>query len=454
MKLIDTHCHLEMKQFDEDRDQMISRAREAGLEALITIGSDYQSNRDALGLAHLYDFVYASVGIHPHEAKDFNEDIHDQLKKWTRDEKVVAVGETGLDYYYDNSPREVQKEVFARHLGLAAETGLPAVIHSRDAKEDTMAILRDSGITRGVLHCFSGDGDMAEKAMMMGLHISFAGPVTFKKAAALREVVKLIPDDYLLIETDAPYLTPVPHRGKRNESSYIVHTARAIAQLRGVGIDDIARLTTLNAKRLFNIGSITNVGAITYKIRNSLYLNITNRCTNRCSFCIRTQSDFVKGHNLRLAGEPSADELIEAIGDPTRYKEIVFCGYGEPLLRLDVVKEVGEWVKANGGHIRINTNGHANLIHKRNILPELQHFVDSMSISLDAQDAETYNKLCMPIYEEAFKGVIDFIDEAKKYISGVQLTVVDADSVDLKKCEEIAEEAGVGFRIRKLDSVG
>ncbi len=454
MKFIDTHCHLEMKQYDEDREEMIFRAGEAGLEALITIGSDYRSNPAALDLAHTYGCIYASVGIHPHDAKDFTGDIYTQLKEWTQDKRVVAIGETGLDYYYDNSPRDVQREVFARHLALARETGLPVIVHSRDAKEDTMDILRDSGISRGVLHCFSGDREMAEKAMMMGLRISIAGPVTFKKATDLKEIVKLVPDDYLLIETDAPYLTPVPYRGKRNEPAYIVHTAKAVAELRGVAIDDIARLTTLNAKRLFAIGRIADTGAIAYKIRNSLYLNITNRCTNRCAFCIRTQSDFVKGHNLRLSREPSAADLKGAIGDPALYKEIVFCGYGEPLLRLDVVREVGEWVKGKGGHVRINTNGHANLIHKRNILPEIRHFVDSLSISLDAQDAETYNKLCVPVYEDAYRGVMDFIRESKKYIPSVQVTVVDAEEVDLKKCEEMARKAGVGFRVRKLDVVG
>ncbi len=443
-----------MSQFNNDRDEVILRARDAGLEALITIGSDLESNTLALKIAEKYHFVYSTVGIHPHDSKDFNDEIRDDIIKWSKNEKVVAIGETGLDYHYDNSPRDVQRKVFESHLELAKNLNLPAVIHSRKAKDDTLDILQRSGITKGVLHCFSGDWEMAEKAMMMGLHISIAGPVTFKKATSLQEIVKLIPDDYLLIETDAPYLTPVPYRGKRNEPSYIVHTAKAVAKLRGVMINDIARLTTLNAKRLFKISGIADKGEIAYKIRNSLYLNITNRCTNRCSFCIRAQSDFVKGHNLRLSREPSTDELKEAIGDPTTYKEVVFCGYGEPLLRLDVVKEVGEWVKNNGGHVRLNTNGHANLIHKRNILPELQHFVDSMSISLDAQDEETYNKLCIPIYKNAYAGVIGFIDEAKKYISSVQLTVVDAESVDLKKCEEIAQKAGVGFRVRKLDIVG
>src|SRR3990172_1983306 len=280
-----------------------------------------------------------------------------------RNPKIVAIGEIGLDYHYDNSPREIQKEIFKRQLALAIETGLPVVIHSREAKKDTLEIIKESGINKGVLHCFSGDMDMAEKAMAMGFYISMAGPVTFKNAKKPREIAKEIPDDYLLIETDAPYLAPEPFRGKRNEPSYLVHTARTIAELRGISTEDIARITTLNAKRLFRIGQIQEKGEIAYKIRDSLYLNITNRCTNNCSFCIRFITDYVKGHNLRLLHEPTENELKSAIGNPSHYKEIVFCGYGEPLIRLDAVKSLSQWIKQNKGMVRINTNGHGNLIH-------------------------------------------------------------------------------------------
>jgi TatD DNase family protein len=454
MEFIDTHCHLEMGQFDNDRDEVILRARDSGLEALITIGSDLESNTLALKIAEKYPFVYTSVGIHPHDSKDFNDKIRDDIIGWSKIDKVVAIGETGLDYHYDNSPREVQRRVFENHLELAKDLDLPAVIHSREARNDTLDILQRSGITKGVLHCFSGDEKMAEMAMMMGLHISFAGPVTFKKATDLQEIVKLIPDDYLLIETDAPYLSPVPFRGKRNEPSFIVHTARSIAEIRGVSVDDVARITTINARKLFNTGNVPETGEIAYKIRNSLYLNITNRCTNRCTFCIRGQKNFVKGHNLRLSHEPSSEELIDAIGDPAKYKEVVFCGYGEPFLRLDVVKEVASWIKEKGGHVRINTNGHGNIIHKRNILPELEEIIDSLSISMDAPDADSYDKLCAPTYKDAYPGILDFIIESKKFIQSIQVTVVDTGDIDIKRCKEIADDMGVGFRTRKLDIVG
>lgn len=455
--MIDTHCHLEMDAFNKDRDDVIKRAKDSNIEAIITIGSDFRGCKRAVELSKKYDIVYASVGIHPHDAKDFTDEIFNQIKEWTHtspENKILAIGEIGLDYHYNHSPREIQLDVFRKQLLYSKEKNLPVVIHSREAKRDTLSILQELEITRGVMHCFSGDAEMAEKVMAMGLYISIAGPVTYKNANRLREIAKIIPDEYLLIETDAPYLTPEPLRGKRNEPSFIFNTAKVIAELRGITVEDVDRITTLNAKRLFKIGEIPQKGEIAYKIRDSLYLNITNRCTNKCSFCIRFHSDYVKGHHLRLEREPSEAELKEAIGDPSIYKEVVFCGYGEPLLRLDLVKAVASWIKEKGGKVRINTNGHGNLIHKKNILPELKGIVDTISVSLDAHDSKTYDAICKPLFKGAFKEVINFIKEAKKYIPEVVATVVEMEGVDIDKCKEIANLLGVKLRIRKLDVVG
>ncbi len=453
--LLDTHCHLEMAEFDEDRDAVIQRAKEAGIDAVITVGSDLEGNIGSLRLSEKYDFIYSSVGIHPHDAKDFTEEVYKKVRGWAASSpKIVAIGETGLDYHYDNSPRDIQKEVFKKHLLLAKELELPVIIHSREAKKDTLEILGDSGISRGVLHCFSGDMGMAEKAMEMGLYISIAGPVTFKNAKKLRETAEAIPDDYLLIETDAPYLTPEPFRGRRNEPAFLVNTAEKIAEVRRVSLEDIARITTLNAKRLFRIGKSIQEGEIAYKIRDSLYLNITNRCTNKCSFCVRFHSDYVKGHNLRLSVEPTEEELKTAIGDPVQYKEIVFCGYGEPFLRFEIVKNLARWIKERGGRVRINTNGHGNIINRRNILPELKGFVDVISVSLDASDEKVYNRICNPDFKNAFHEVISFIKEARQYIPDVQATVVEMEGVDVEKCRKITDKLGVKLRVRKLDVVG
>ncbi len=451
---IDTHCHMEMVEFDPDRDEVFARSRAAGIASFITIGSDLEGTLKGVALADQYDGISCAVGIHPHDAKDFTAETYHRLKELTRKTTVVAIGETGLDFHYDHSPRDVQRRVFEQHLLLAREVGLPVVIHCREAFSDALQIVRNSGITNGVFHCFSGDRAMAEQVMALGFCISLAGPVTFRKAQGLQELARMVPDDYLLIETDAPYLTPEPFRGKRNEPAYLVYTAKKIAELRGVRLQDVARITTLNAKRLFRIGQLPDKGEIAYQIRDSLYLNITNRCTNRCSFCVKFHSDYVKGHRLRLSHEPTEEELKDAIGDPARYREIVFCGYGEPLLRLETVTNVAHWITSRRGRVRINTNGHANLIHGRNIIPELKGIVDSISISLDAQDEDTYNRICGPAFPDAFNAVIRFIREAKESVPDVQVTVVKMPGVDIAKCSEIAGQLGVAFRVRELDVVG
>jgi TatD DNase family protein len=444
-----------MSSFDNDRTDVLDRAAESGIKYIVNAGSDRAGNIKGLELSAAHPQIYSAVGIHPHDASTLDKALYSELKKWLKQPKVVAVGEIGLDYHYLHSPKGVQIDAFKRQIALAKDAGLPIIVHSREAKRDTLRILREEITdTPGVMHCFSGDINMAKKAMELGFYISIAGPVTFKNAKELREVVKVIPDEFLLIETDAPYLTPVPMRGKRNEPSFIKNTAKAIADIRGVSISDIARITRINAMKLFRIGENVDKGEIAYKIRDSLYLNITNKCTNKCSFCIRFRTSYVKGHNLRLERVPTALQLIKAIKDPKAYEEIVFCGIGEPFLRLDIVKKVSKWIKDNGGNVRINTNGHGSIINERNIVPELKGLVDSFSISLDAENESKYKKLCKPTVENAFQGVLSFAKEARKITPDVTLTVVNVPQVDLEKCRVIAEELGVNFRIRKFNVVG
>lgn len=453
--MIDTHCHLEMETFDDDREEVIKRAEEADIEYIINPGSDREGNIKGLRLSSKYSHVYSAVGIHPHDAKYLDKSLFDELRRWVERPKVVAIGEIGLDYHYLHSTKGVQVEAFIKQIALARELDLPVIVHSREAKNDTIRILREEASdVDGVLHCFSGDTKMAKEAMELGFHISIAGPVTFNNAKTLREIAGYVPDEFLMIETDAPYLAPVPMRGKRNEPSFLRHTAQLISEIRGISLNDLARITTLNAMRLFKLGSISREGEIAYKIRDSLYLNITNRCTNKCGFCVKSRTSYVKGHNLRLEKEPSALQIIKAIHSPGAYKEIVFCGIGEPLLRLDVVKKVSEWVKKNGGRVRINTNGQGNLIHGKDILPELRGIVDSISVSLDAENAKKYEKICKPAVKGAFEGVLSFIREAAKVIPDVKATVVRIPGVNIEKCREIAKGLGVELRVRDFDMVG
>ena len=456
--LIDTHAHLEMPQFDGDRDEVIKRTVESGISLIIDVGSDLSGSRTALELARRYDFIYASAGIHPHEVKGVTIETYKEIRELLSDPKVVAVGEIGLDYYKDYSPRDIQQREFINQIRIAKEFKKPVIVHSRDAREDTLKILKDEKVSEigGIMHCFSGDEEMAKICMDMGFYISFAGPVTYPNADKLRKVVKSIPTNRLLTETDCPYLAPQQMRGKRNEPAYVRYVAEKIAEVKGLSLEDIERIIELNVYNLFRIGRPDKMGRRTYKIRNSLYLNITNRCTNECFFCTRISDPWVQGYNLRLEGEPSAEDIIKEIGDPKVYDEVVFCGYGEPTLRLNIIKEVSKKIKELGGKIRLNTNGHGNLINKRNILPELKGIIDTISISLNAEDNEKYNKICHPIFKNGtYEAVKEFIREAKKYIPDVVATIVDVPEVDEEKCKEIAEkELGVKFRERRYNIVG
>jgi len=444
-----------MEAFDEDRDEVLKRAEEANVKYIINAGSDREGNLKGLQLSGRYPNVYSAVGIHPHDAKYLDKSLFIEIDRWIERPKVIAIGEIGLDYHYLHSTKGVQVEAFIKQIALAKEADLPIIVHSREAKSDTIRILREEAPeVPGVLHCFSGDIEMAREAMGLGFYISIAGPVTFKNAKSLREIAGFIPDDFLLIETDAPYLSPVPMRGKRNEPSFLKHTAEAVAEIRGISVSDLARITTLNAMRLFKIGKVSEQGEIAYRIRDSLYLNITNRCTNKCGFCVKSRTSYVKGHNLRLQKEPSALQVIKAIKDPKAYSEVVFCGIGEPLLRLDVVKKVSAWIKQNGGKVRINTNGQGNLIHGKNILPELNGIVDNMSVSLDAEDAKKYEKICRPAIKGSYEGVLSFIREAVKIIPEVKVTIVKIPGVNVEKCRIIAEGLGVELRVRDFDMVG
>jgi TatD DNase family protein len=252
--LVDTHCHLDPEHCSEGPDEILKRAREGGVGAFVCVGvGGLAQARFAVALAAERSDVVATVGVHPHEAAQHDQALASALRPLFDAPRVVAVGEVGLDYYYDNSPREQQRAVFAHYIALAREVGLPLVIHTRDAANDTLDILRAEGArdVGGVIHCFSEDRAFAEQALELGFFLSFSGIVTFKKATGIQEAARYAPADRILVETDSPYLAPVPHRGKKNEPGYVVHTARFLADLRGVSFEELATQTTTNARTLF-----------------------------------------------------------------------------------------------------------------------------------------------------------------------------------------------------------
>ena len=253
--LFDTHAHYYDTQYDKDRSEAIKRARESGVEYILSVSSDVASSVENITLSQNYDFFYAAIGVHPHNVIDLNNNIISDLADFAAYHKVVAIGEIGLDYFYDNSPCEAQKIWFAKQISLAKNLKLPIIVHDRDAHEDTLSILKDESAkdVGGVLHCFSGSVEMAREVMNQNFLISIAGPVTFKNANRLLDVVRYVPDDMLLIETDCPYLAPEPYRGKRNESAYIKMIAEKISKIKGKPLEYIEQITTSNAKRLFGI---------------------------------------------------------------------------------------------------------------------------------------------------------------------------------------------------------
>lgn len=244
--MIDSHCHLDDPAFDADRDRIVERALAAGVTTLLAIDAP-------LEFLDRYECALGTVGVHPHEASKATPDTIPRLREAVKHPKVVGIGEIGLDYHYDFSPRNVQRRVFLEHLEAAAELNLPIVIHTREAWDDTLAILRDHWRGNGIMHCFSGGPAEAEKCLELGFHLAFGGVATFPKATNVHESARIVPLDRLLVETDAPYLAPVPHRGKRNEPAYVVRTAERIAELRGIRTEEIDAATTANFKKLFSL---------------------------------------------------------------------------------------------------------------------------------------------------------------------------------------------------------
>jgi TatD DNase family protein len=252
--LIDSHCHLDFPDFASELDDVVARARTAGIARLVTISTRVRRFAGVLAIAERFAEVYCSVGTHPHYAHEELDITAADLVAHTRHPKVVALGEAGLDYHYDRSPRDAQERGFRTHIAAARETGLPLVIHSREADADTARILEEEtgqGAFPAVLHCFTGGADLARRAIALGLSISFTGILTFKNSTALRAIAAELPADRILVETDAPYLAPLPFRGKRNEPAYVVETAKVLAETRGVSFDDIAHQTSENFFRLF-----------------------------------------------------------------------------------------------------------------------------------------------------------------------------------------------------------
>lgn len=249
----DSHAHYDDERFDEDREILLESLKEKGVDFVVNAAADMKSCETSLDLAKKHSFIYSSVGVHPHDVKDLTEADLEKMKELAANEKVVAIGEIGLDYYYDNSPRDDQRSWFMKQLLLAKDLNLPVIIHSREASQETFDMIVESGVKEGVIHCFSGSYELAKEYVKRGFYLGIGGSLTFKNARKTVEVVEGIDLKHLLIETDCPYLTPVPHRGNRNDSSYLKYVVQKIAEIKGISEEEVARSTSQNARDLFRI---------------------------------------------------------------------------------------------------------------------------------------------------------------------------------------------------------
>jgi TatD DNase family protein len=449
---VDTHAHLFSPEFGDDLDSVIDNAKSNGVDYIIVPATDLETSKKVIELSDKYEIIYGAVGIHPHETKNWDAALINQIEDLSQHNKIVAIGEIGLDYYYDFSPKEKQIAAFRAQLDLAIKRNLPVILHNREADDDMMSILKSYAGTglRAQLHCYSSSLENANDLIQMHHFISFTGNITYKKMENLRHIISNTSLDHILVETDSPYMSPNPFRGKRNEPSHVKIVAEKIAELHKMTVEQVGMITSFNAFKLFGIGGKKGIVYI-YKIHNSLYINITNRCNADCVFCNRKTEPVVAGYNLHMtkSDEPPAEIYISEIGDPKQYDEIVFCGFGEPTIRWEVVKKVAKYVKDNGGRTRLNTNGHGNYINKKDITPELNHLIDVVSISLNAVDPRQYAEI-MRLDSMFFNEMINFAKNAKLYVEKVVMTVVSISSINIEKARIIAEDkVGAEFRVRE-----
>ena len=457
----DSHAHLNDADFEEDLDAVLQRAGEHHVDYINLIATRLTEVNGLVKICQSHPGLHASAGVHPHYAGSAQAVSVAEIVAACDDAKVVAVGETGLDFHYDFSSRETQESVFRNHVRAANAVNLPLVVHTREAEEATRRVLEEEGAAAcgGVLHCFTGSAELARWGVEAGFFISFSGILTFRNAEPLRRIAAEVPLDRILIETDAPYLAPVPHRGHRNEPAYVVRVAETLAGLRGVSVEEVARLTTDNFLRLFRLpplGKTPRHLTLAYSIGTGLYLNISRGCTLHCAFCPKWTAPVVHEYDLTLDRNPTAGEILEAMGDFSSFEEVVFCGFGEPTLRLKVLLEVAAEIKKRREvRVRINTDGLANRVFGEDVTPRFKGLIDSVSVSLNAQDEATYNRHCQPALSGSFAALLDFVRAVRHHVPEVTVTAIDGlDGVDIPTCAKIAQDLGVAFRVRYLNKVG
>lgn len=411
-------------------------------------GISIESSLEAAFLSENRTGVYAAAGIHPNEfGTDFQYNPADISGILLRP-GVIAVGETGLDLYHERTHAELQIEMFTRHIRLAEAFGLTLIVHSRNAEKEVLDVLDYDIDVPVILHCFTGPSDIAMEAAERGYYIGFAGPLTFRKNHRLRDLVRSLPHDRILIETDAPYLSPEPLRGRRNEPSNVRYVADAVSEIWDMDISATAEILKNNSLNVLQRGSRPRTDLV-YSLYGNIYMNITGRCANRCSFCIKERADGIGGYYLKHHDEPPEgrlESIIETLS-PHMGKELVFCGYGEPTMRPELLGRLARSAADRGFPVRLNTNGTCLswLSHEETAL--LLEPFDTVSISLNSSCREEYNSICRPSDGNAWDRLMEFIQLAGKAAS-VSLTAVRHSGAEMQSVKKLAKKLDFPLRIR------
>jgi TatD DNase family protein len=421
--MIDSHCHLNLSQFEDDFDETVGRALGDGVTAMMNIGYDRDSARDTMGLIERYPFIYGAVGVHPHDAEKLDDDLYNEITGYLDHPRVVAVGEIGLDFYRDLSPREVQRDVFVRMLRLARERGKPVVIHCRDAFEDVVATLAAEGSGyRGIFHAFNGTEEEARRVLDLGFHIGVGGVVTYRNSPLSRTVAS-IPLNRMVLETDSPYLTPHPLRGHRNEPAYVARVAREVASILKVTPAELDAATDRNYLEAMGIPPEQAPRGV-YRVKDTVYIQTT----------------------------PGPFAGLDAI-DTAGVAEAVVCGFGEPLEHKDRVVDAARWAAERGLRVRLHTAGLGNMIAGADVTPELAEYVDEVVVAFHGTTAAQHEQTAQAgVDPKAFEAMRDFMRRALGAGMDAVCEFVAAPHFEAEPCREFARELGAQYDIRMYRS--
>lgn len=447
--LFDTHCHLHFDDFRPDLETVVNRAFDAGVRGILVPSIDLASSIRSSSIAH--DFgLWSAPGFHPNHLEGATDHAFREVTGLALLPQTAAVGETGLDFYRDRFPRDVQTHWFQKHIDLSRDLALPLVVHSRGAEGAVLDVLPGNPGFPVILHSWCGSPDVTSRAVKRGFYFGVTGAVTYRKSLMARNL-GLIPREMVLAETDAPFLPPEPHRGGRNEPALTTLTAARMAREWNLSVGEAFSILWNNSLRAFRLAPGNRRTHLVYPMDGRLYVNITGMCNASCVFCIRNRQDGIGGYNLRHRSEPSREEVLSAMSvtDPAGYDEVVFCGYGEPTMRPDLLCEAADFARSAGGKTRLNTNGlclgHMTLRETEAMLGRF----DRVSVSLNASGASEHARVCPGASASGWEDLMGFVRLVNRLRMPALLTAVEGSGADIPKVRALAERLELPIMIRE-----